>query len=175
MAFVNPTKIIHLFDLQEGIKFADFGAGTGAFALSAASLVGPTGMVYAIDIQKDILLKLKEESIKSKLTNIKFLWCDFEQLNATKLNDASIDVVLISNTLFQLDNPQGALTEAYRVLKNNGNLYIIDWQESFNGMGPEKNLIITSQQAQKMASQIGFKLKDKFEPGDHHYGLHFIK
>ncbi len=175
MAFVNPAEVIHTLGIKEGSKFADFGAGTGAFVLSAAPLVGVTGRVYAIDIQKDILLKLKDTAIKAGITNTKFLWCDFEVLGATKLPDDSLDVVLISNTLFQLEDRAGALREAYRVLKPDGSLYIIDWSDSFNGMGPSKELIVTQTEAQTLAESAGFKLKDTFTPGDHHYGLHFNK
>lgn len=175
MAFVDPTKVIQTFNIKEGSKFADFGAGTGAFSLSAASLVGSTGTVYAIDIQRDILLKLKETSIQAGITNTKFLWCDFEILGATKLPDNSLDIVLMSNTLFQLEDKLGALNEAYRVLKPSGSLYIIDWSESFNGMGPSQDLIIGKDEAQSLAKSAKFNLTDTFEPGDHHYGLHFNK
>ena len=175
MAFVNPSEVIHTLGIKEGSKFADFGAGSGAFVLAAAPLVGVTGTVYAIDIQKDILLKLKESVINAGITNTKFLWCDFEILGATKLPDDSLDVVLISNTLFQLEDRAGALREAYRTLKPGGSLYIIDWSESFNGMGPSKELVVPQADSQALAEAAKFVLKDTFTPGDHHYGLHFNK
>jgi ubiquinone/menaquinone biosynthesis C-methylase UbiE len=175
MAFVNPTQIIQQLGLKEGVKFADFGAGTGSFVLAASPLVGPTGIVYAIEIQKDILLRLKELSIKAGHTNTKFLWCDFEQLNATKLPNESLDIALISNTLFQLNDKQGAIQEAYRTIKTGGDLYIIDWIDSFNGMGPDTDLIISSDKAIELATKAGFKYINTFEPGEHHYGLHFTK
>ncbi|MCD5384407.1 MAG: methyltransferase domain-containing protein [Candidatus Pacebacteria bacterium] len=173
--FMDPFKIVQLFGLQEGYKFADFGSGTGAFVLAAAPLVGNTGTVLAIDIQKDALLKLKDTVIQNEYPNTKFLWCDFENLGATQLPDESIDVALISNTLFQLDDRAGALREAYRVMKDSGNLYIIDWTDSFKGMGPDKDLIIVSDQASRIAQDAGFKLVNSFTPGEHHYGLHFKK
>jgi len=175
MAFVKPEETIHLLGLEEGSKFADFGVGTGAFALAAAPLVGNTGTVYAIDIQKDILLKLKDTYIKAGYANGKFLWCDFENIGATKLPDNSIDTVLISNTLFQLSSKEGALREAYRVLKDKGELFIIEWSESFNGMGPEADLVISAQQARAMTETASFTFINEFSPGDHHYGLHFKK
>ncbi len=173
--FVNPAEIIHLLGLKEGSKFADFGSGSGAFVLAAAPLVGNTGTIAAIDVQKDLLLKLKQLVIESGNTNVRFLWCDFEIPGATKLPNDSLDTVLISNTLFQLHDKNGAITEAYRVLKKGGELYIIDWTESFNGMGPDKNLIITKDEASELAESIGLTLVNTFEPGAHHYGIKLTK
>jgi len=175
MAFVNPAEIIHLLELKEGSKFADFGSGSGAYVLAAAPLVGQTGTVCAIDIQKDLLLKLKQNVIDSGHTNVKFLWCNFEEVGATKLEDQSLDIVLISNTLFQLENKSGALKEAHRILKDAGRLYIIDWSESFKGMGPEQSLVVNKSSALDFATASGFVLESEFNPGEHHYGLKFIK
>ncbi len=173
--FVNPAEIVHLFDLKEGSKFADFGAGTGAYVLAAAPLVGQNGQIYAIDIQKDLLLKLKQTVADAGYENVKFLWCDFENVGATCLPDNSLEIILISNTLFQLENKSGAFKEVHRVLKNTGKLYVIDWSESFKGMGPEKNLVVTKSQAIDLATASGFVLQSEFNPGEHHYGLIFIK
>ncbi len=173
--FVNPAEVVHLFELKEGSKFADFGAGTGAYTLAAAPLVGKTGSTIAIDIQKDILLKLKAAMLDAGHSNGKFLWCDFEKLGSTKLPDASLDVAVMSNTLFQLGDKTGALSEAHRVLKSDGKLYIIDWSESYSGMGPSEELIVTKDHAIKLAVASGFTLNKEFSPGEHHYGVELIK
>ena len=115
--FVNPAEVIHLFGLSQGTTFADFGAGTGAYVLAAAPLIGDTGQIYAIDIQKDMLLKLKQSVADAHHDNVKFLWCNFETVEATKLPDNSVDVAVLSNTLFQIENKRGALQEIYRILK----------------------------------------------------------
>jgi len=175
MAFVNPTEIIHLFDLKEGTTFADFGSGSGAYILAAAPLVGQTGTVYAIDIQKDLLLKLKQTVTDAGQENVKFLWCDFENLGATQLSDNSLDTIIISNTLFQLEDKAGALREAHRVLKDTGKLYIIDWSESYKGMGPEGALVVTKSMALDLLILTDFVLESEFNPGEHHYGLKCIK
>ncbi len=173
--FVNPAEIIHLLELKEGSTFADFGSGSGAYVLAAAPLVGQSGQIYAIDIQKDLLLKLKQDVTNAKHNNVKFLWCDFEELGATKLTNDSLDVIIISNTLFQLESKIGALKEAHRVLKNAGKLFIIDWSESYKGMGPEQSLIVDKGNALDLITASGFVLQNEFNPGEHHYGLICIK
>ncbi len=173
--FINPAEIIHLLELKEGSTLADFGSGSGAYVLAAAPLVGQTGTVYAVDIQKDLLLKLKQGVADAGHTNVTFLWCNFEEVGATQLPDQSLDVVIISNTLFQLESKSGALKEAHRVLKNTGKLYIIDWSESYKGMGPEEALVVTKSGVLDFATVAGFVLQSEFNPGEHHYGLIFNK
>ncbi len=175
MTFVKPAEIIHLFNLAEGSRFADFGSGSGAYVLSAAPLVGQTGKVIAVDIQKDLLLKLKQAVADAGHSNVKFLWCDFENVGATELPEDSLDVAVISNTLFQLENKLGALREIHRTLKNTGKLYLIDWSESYKGMGPNDNMIVTKSAAMDFATEAGFILQSEFSPGEHHYGLELIK
>ncbi len=175
MAFVNPAKIIHLFNLMEGSKFADFGSGSGAYVLAAAPLVGQTGRVLAIEVQKDLLLKLKQAVVDANHSNVKFLWCDFENLGATQLEDESLDVAVVSNTLFQLDNKLGAIREMHRTLKKSGKLYIIDWSESFKGMGPSSDIVVDKDSAMGFATEAGFILQSEFNPGEHHYGLELSK
>ncbi len=174
-SFVNPAKIIHLFNIKEGSKIADFGAGSGAYILAAAPLAGHTGKLFAIDIQKDLLLKLKKQVLTEGYTNVKFLWTDFEKLGATKLNNESLDIVILSNTIFQLEDKLGALKESYRVLKNTGKLYIIDWTESFGGLGPDKDSVVPKDEALEISKKAGFILHNEFNPGEHHYGLELTK
>jgi len=175
MAFVNPAQVIQTLNLKEGSVFADFGAGSGAYVLAAIPLVGETGKIYAIDIQKDLLLKLKQTITQNGVKNVSFLWCNFEKLGSTQLQNASVDVVLLSNTLFQLDDKNGAFKEAYRILKETGHLFVIDWSESYNGMGPETDRVVTKSSALDYATANGFVLHNEFNPGEHHYGMHFIK
>ena len=174
-SFVKPLEIIQLFNLKEGFQFADFGAGTGAYVLAAAPLVGESGQIYAIDIQKEVLLRLKQIVTEAGHSNTKFLWCDFENSGATQLPDESLDVAVMSNTLFQLEDKSGALREIHRVLKSTGKFHLIDWSESFNGMGPEAPLVVTKENALNYATATGFALQEEFNPGEHHYGLTLIK
>ena len=69
--------------------------------------------------------------------NVSPVWCDLEEVNGIKLPNDSLDVGILINTLFQLEEKTVALTEMRRVLKRDGVLHIIDWTESFGGLGPQ--------------------------------------
>ena len=48
---------------------------------------------------------------------------------------------------------------------------IIDWSESFGGMGPTKRAVVTRERALELAHDAGFEQVKEFDAGAHHYGL----
>ena len=65
--FSNPEKNIEQLGLTPGMKVADLGSGSGFYTIASARLVGTSGLVYSIDIQKDLLTRIKTEASKQKL------------------------------------------------------------------------------------------------------------
>ncbi len=169
--FANPVENILAIGLQGGMKIADFGAGSGAYTLAAARTVGAHGKVYAVEVQKDLLTRIKNTATQEHLDNVEIIWGDFELPHGSRIADCLVDVVIISNALFQLENKSGALHEARRILKPTGKLAIIDWSESFSGMGPMKNDVVQKEAALELARMAGFTLMNEFAAGAHHYGL----
>ena len=100
--FSDPQKNTAQLDVREGDHVADFGAGSGAYAFAVAKRVGSSGRVYAIDVQKDLLAKLKNEAHHQHISNIEIIWSDLDEKKGVPLRDASIDACIISNLLFQV-------------------------------------------------------------------------
>ena len=171
----DPEKNIAQSFLKEGMIVADFGAGTGAYAVAAARRVGESGRVYAIDVQKELLSSVTTAAKKEGLSNIEILWGDIEEPHGTKLADGSVDVVIVSNVLFQSENKMGLLSEAGRVLKKGGKLLLIDWADSFGGLGPHPDHVIKKNDARKMLENARFAYGRDIEAGEHHYGMVFEK
>ncbi|MDO8590405.1 MAG: methyltransferase domain-containing protein, partial [bacterium] len=67
--FSDPQKNIEQFGLQPGGLVADLGSGAGFYTIAAARAVGNSGRVYAIDILKDMLQKIKNEAQRSGIHN----------------------------------------------------------------------------------------------------------
>lgn len=169
--FAQPPQNILAAGVQPGMKVGDFGAGSGAYTLGCARTVGRTGKVYAVEVQKDLLTRIRTAAAAEHMENIEIIWGDFEMPHGSRIADASLDRVFLSNTLFQLDNKIGALHEAQRVLKPSGKLILIDWADSFGGMGPEKSAVVTEGAATKLLTAAGFAIAGTFPAGAHHYGL----
>lgn len=173
--FSDPAKNVSQFGLKAGATVADFGSGSGHYALAAGKAVGGQGKIYAIDIQKETLSRLKNEADRAKLFHVEVIWGDIEKEQGTHLADGSVDAVIISNLMFQVTDKTAVAKEAFRVLRSGGNLFLVDWSDSFGGIGPHPGSVFTAQQAEALFSESGLTVEGRIEAGEHHYGLIFRK
>lgn len=150
---------------------ADFGSGSGAYVREIASVVGPEGRVYAIDVQQDLLRRIKNDAHARGHANVQTIWCDLEKPNASKIAPLYIDKVIIANMLFQVPDKLPPLREAHRILKPDGKMIVIDWSESFSGIGPHKKDVVKREVAIENVDAAGFIVEHEFRAGAHHYGL----
>ena len=171
MDFAAPDRNIKQFGLREGMRVVDLGAGSGHYSFAAARMVGNSGEVHAIEVQKDLLTRLKDQAGLEGLRNIEITWGDIEEEDGTKLRDDSMDAAILSNTLFKVKDKRGTLKEAYRILKPGGRLLIVDWSESFGGMGPQPEHVIEEGRARELSEGAGFHFDSTINTGEHHYGF----
>ena len=172
-SFSSPRENILQLGLHEGMKVGDFGAGSGHYARAAAAVVGAGGKVYAIDVQEDVLKHIKLNTHEHHQRTIEMLWGDIEKSGGTHLRDASLDAVILANTLFQIENRFGCLGEIKRVLKPGGKLMIVDWAGSYGGMGPAPGKVVSEHETEAFFINGGFHKVKSFRAGPHHYGVIF--
>lgn len=175
MAFADPTENLKNLNIKEGWRVADFGTGSGFYAIALAKRVGDTGKVYAIDVQKELLSKLANYAKEENLNNIEVVWADVDSLGGTKLADSLMDAVVISNVLFQSENKDNLVLEALRILKSGGEVLVVDWADSYGGLGPKADHILSVDTAEVLFTKNGFSLIKSFSAGEHHWGLLFKK
>jgi len=176
MEFIKPEEVAKSFELRPGMVVADFGCGSGHYVVEAGKLVGETGKVYAIDIQKNLLEATKSRAEKAGLENVEIIWGDLEVKGGSKLGNGSIDFVILSNTLFQAENKQAVVEEVFRVLKDGGRVAIIDWHKKDGGaIGPRMDQRISQEETETLMEQASFKKVKEFTPAESHYGLIFSK
>lgn len=159
--------------LRPGMKVGDFGTGTGHYARGAAAVVGRDGRVYAVDVQEDVLKHGSLNAPHHARGVIEYVWGNIERRGGTKLRDASLDAVILANTLFQVEDKQGAIAEVARVLRPGGKLLFIDWSGSYGGMGPAPEHVVTESAAETLFREAGFEKEKNFRAGPHHYGIVF--
>ena len=175
--FVNPSKVIEILDIRPQMTVADFGCGSGHYVIEAARRVGKSGKVYAIDIQQEMLSFVRSQAKLENLSNIETIWADLEMPNATRLKENSVDIIIISNILFQAENKEQIAKEAFRILKPEGKAAAIEWivENGPVNFGPAMNNRISPSDAKNLFEKAGFSLEREFNPGEHHYGLIFVK
>lgn len=175
MAFSEPQKNIEQLELKPGERVVDLGCGVGAYSLAAASVVGIDGKVYAVDVQKDLLERVKQEADRQGLRNIEVVWGDIERVSGSGLADGLADALIMADVLFMTKSVYTTIAEAKRILKSRGRLLVIDWSESFGGLGPQSEDVFDKGKARQAFEGNGFVLLREFSAGDHHYGLIFQK
>jgi ubiquinone/menaquinone biosynthesis C-methylase UbiE len=173
--FSNPLKNIDQFNVDPGHIVADFGSGSGHYTIALSKKIGNSGKVYALDIQKDLLEKLKKTSEGLGLSNINVIWADLDEERGSGLADEIIDRVVATNILFQVEKKDNLVKEIHRVLKTKGRVLLIDWSESFSGIGPQAQDVVKQDVARVLFESHGFVLEKEIQAGDHHYGLIFRK
>ncbi len=170
--FSDPSVNLSKLGISHGMKVVDLGAGSGFYTLEAARLVGPGGRIYAIDVQKEILERIRTTGASQNLRNIEVIWANAEKIGGTKLREGIADRVIASNVLFQIEKPEEFALEIKRLLKPNGKILVIDWTAG-SPLGPK--IVFSAEKAQMLFEKAGFKVDQSFMAGDHHYGLVLTK
>ncbi len=173
--FVVPEVVVTHFHLRSGDAVGDFGAGKGSFARVLSRAVGPEGRVYACEIQKNLVEAIADTVRQERLGNVEALWCDIESIGGTKIKDGALDAAILVNTLFQMEDKDTGVEEVKRTLRSGGKLFVIDWSESWGGLGPHPNDVLYEDDAKALVETHGLVFERSFDAGDHHYGLAFRK
>ncbi len=87
MDFVIPENAVTHFHLREGDVIGDLGAGSGFFEKALSRAVGPSGRVFAFEIQRPLVERLSEMVRREHLGNVEVLWCDIESPEGCKLRE----------------------------------------------------------------------------------------
>jgi ubiquinone/menaquinone biosynthesis C-methylase UbiE len=122
----NPEGALDAIGIRPGMIVADIGAGTGYMSLRLAKRVGPTGKVYANDIQSEMLRRLRQNADKAKLKNIEtVLGTDVDP----KLPAGQLDLVLLVDVYHEFSQPQKMLQKIRETLKPTGRLVLLEYRK----------------------------------------------
>lgn len=169
---ITPEQAIEMLDLYGPMVVADFGTGSGYFALLAAHKISADGKVYAFDVQETPLAILRKRAHDAHLFTIETLRADLEQPEGSRLVDRSVDAVIIANILFQSSEKQKIIAEAFRILKNNGKLLIVDWISApQNLLGPRHDVRLSPETVRHLVEEEGGTIERELRIGDHHFGV----
>lgn len=176
MSFSDPLLNLRKLNLTSGMTVVDFGAGSGAYTIPIARLVAPEGRVYAVEIQKDLLEIINRNAEANGLKGVvRLVWGNIEKQHGVGLRDYSADLVLVANVLFQTKSIYTLALEAKRILRPTGRIAVIDWVDSFGGMGPQPEELVKPEEVKKTFLSAGLIFVSDFFAGEHHYGLIFSK
>jgi ubiquinone/menaquinone biosynthesis C-methylase UbiE len=121
----RPSRALEIMQIAPGSTVADIGAGSGYFTERIAKIVGPTGKVYANDLQPGMLSLLKARLLRAQITNVVTV---LGEAADPKLPAASIDLALMVDVYHELSDPMTMLANIRKALKPGGRLVLIEYK-----------------------------------------------
>ncbi len=169
--FMNPDNIVEKLNIKSGMIAADFGCGAGYFTIPIAKIIKNSGKVYAIDVLKESLENVLGKAKLYDLLNIETVRSNIEIAGGSKIKSASVDLVILANILFQCNDHDSVLTEAKRILKNDGSIVVVDWIPKKVPLGPKYEHCLSEESVKKLSIKNGLKVVKKIDAGSQHYGM----
>lgn len=170
-SFLSPASVIAAAQVREGMRVADFGAGGGFFTRAAARAVGTSGVVWAVDAQKELLPRIKNMSEDEGLKNVEVIAGHIDIAGGTHLPKDSFDLVIAANVLFAVADKHECIAEIRRVLKPGAQALVVDWTASHGGLGPHPDHVYTLEMAQKAFEAQSFAIVREVPAGEYHWGF----
>jgi len=151
----RASESFRQLQLVEGQTICDLGCGNGYWTLPMAKKVGETGKVFAVDIQSEMLRKLRVRAAKFKLNNIEPVLGKVDDPN---LPPGSVDLLLMVDVYHEFSHPESMLWGIRQSLKPTGVVALLEYREE-DPQVPIKPLHKMSKtQIMKEYQANGFKL-----------------
>jgi predicted methyltransferase len=129
----KPDQIMDTLGIADGSVVADIGAGAGWFTIRLARRVGPRGIVYAQDVQRQMLEATRRRVAKEGLQNVQTRLGHGSDPN---LPGGSLDAVLVVDVYPEVEDRVTLLRNLAVALKPNGRLGIVNYRPGRGGPGP---------------------------------------
>ncbi|MFH1947575.1 MAG: methyltransferase domain-containing protein [Candidatus Magasanikbacteria bacterium] len=173
---VDPYIIFEKARIVPGMHVADFGCGrTGHLVFPFAKLISDTGVIYAVDILKDVLENIKKRAQENGLINIQTIWGDLERDGGVAIPSRVLDIALVINTLVQTTNHIQVLDNILPLLKPKARIVVVDWVKKGLIFGPSDDRFINFSEVKNWAKQNGLVVQEEFEAGKYHRGVVLYK
>lgn len=130
---LQPEQTLRRIGLQEGMIFADVGAGTGFFSRPAAAIVGEKGRVYAVDTSSEMLAAFRSFGVPP---NTKLLQSDKLHI---PLDDAVANVTFLAFVAHEIDNLSKFFSECVRITKRSGKIVFLEWKKQSDEYNPPES------------------------------------
>jgi len=121
----QPERALDALNLKPGMVVADIGAGVGYMSLRMAKRVGPSGKVYANDLQPEMLAKLRENAARGGIANVITVLGDVAD---PKLPLNTMDLVLLADVYHEFSQPEQMLRKIRETLKPDGRLVLLEYR-----------------------------------------------
>jgi ubiquinone/menaquinone biosynthesis C-methylase UbiE len=121
-----PGEALDAIGIAKGATVADIGAGVGYFTWRLATRTGPTGKVYAVDIQPGMLEQLRRNMADRKLANYEAV---LGAADDPHLPAGRIDMALLVDVYHEFSQPRKMLEKIRASLKPDGRMVLLEYRK----------------------------------------------
>ena len=122
----DPDRALNVLNIAKGSSVADVGAGSGYWTVKLSERVGPTGKVFANDLQPQMLDILRSRLSATGITNVTLVQ---GTVSDPKLPPSSVDLELMVDVYHELSQPQAMLRGLRDALKPGGRLVLLEYRK----------------------------------------------
>jgi SAM-dependent methyltransferase len=148
------NRVMDILGVAPGKSVADVGAGSGWFTVRAASRVGVSGLVYAVDINPEAIHYIGDRAKKEQLQNVKTI---LSHPDDAGLPAGSVDAVLLLKTYHEVAQPIVLLRNLRAALRPGAKVGIIDRNGNGENHGVGREVVI------REAKEAGYTLQDQYD------------
>lgn len=143
LALVHPEVVKRFFgcglpvpEKLQGCRILDLGSGSGRDCYALSKLVGERGHVTGIDMTEELILASRkyiqyhQEKFGYAKPNTSFVQGYMEKLGEAGMEKDTIDIIVSNCVVCLCPDKKAVLQEAYRVLKDGGEMYFSDMYAS---------------------------------------------
>ncbi|UOY09251.1 class I SAM-dependent methyltransferase [Muricauda sp. SCSIO 64092] len=167
----KATKLLENMQLSETDVIADIGAGSGYHVFKMAEKT-PKGIIYAVDIQEEMLEALKFRKREFKAGNVEIVRGSEKNVNLPK---NTLDKVLIVDVYHEMGYPMEMMRSIYNAMKKEGKLFLIEYRGEDPSVPIKRLHKMTEEQAVKEMAAVGFVLKENIDNLPWQHCMVFVK
>ncbi len=153
----KPDEMLNALEIGKGQTIADIGAGSGYLIGKLSERVGETGIVYAVDIQQEMLDYISKRCSDKGLKNIILVLGDMDD---PKLPSGSLDIVILLNVYHEIAQPVGFMKKLRHALKQHGKLAVLEFSDE-SPIGPPVKFRLSEDIVVNEVMQAGFTLSQR--------------
>ena len=151
----NASESFDQLKLTAGMRVCDLGCGNGYWTLPMARKVGKTGKVFAVDIQREMLQKLRIRAEREKIKNIELVRGDVDD---PQLPPGEVDLLLMVDVYHEFSHPESMLWGIRRSLVDTGVVALLEYREEDPEVPIKPLHKMSKNQIMKEYEKNGFKL-----------------
>ncbi len=156
----QPDQVVAALKLAPGARVADVGAGTGYFTVRLARAVGPTGTVYATDLQPEMLRLLDATLSREHIENTRIIR---GTEHSAELPAACCDLVLLVDVYHELADPPGVMAGIRAALLPTGRLVLVEYRGEDPAVPIKPEHKMTLPRIKQELGDLGFAFRESLE------------